>query len=57
MPGDDTVTGHFLVGHSEVEAAMLDELVELFEGILVEQELDALPRRQLAFALHYLAIT
>ena len=35
--GDDAVAGDLLVGHAEVEAAVLDELVELLEGALVEQ--------------------
>jgi hypothetical protein len=37
-----------LLFHAEVGAAMDDELVGLLEGALVEQELDALARRQLA---------
>src|SRR5437868_1084513 len=54
MPSDDAVTGHSLLRHTEIEAAMFDEFVELFEGILVEQELDTPPRRHLAFGLHLL---
>ena len=34
--------------HAEIGGAMLDEHVELLEGALVEQDLDALARRQLA---------
>ena len=37
-----------LLVHAEVGAAVGDELVGLFEGAFVEQELDALARRQLA---------
>ena len=48
MAGDDTVARDDLVGHPEVEAAMCDELVDLFESVGVEQQVDALARGQLA---------
>ena len=48
MAGDDAVARDDLVGHPEVEAAVRDELVDLFEGARVEQQVDALARRQLA---------
>ena len=52
MTRNDTVPRHSLFGHAEIDTAMLHELIELFEGILVEQGLDAFPRRHLAFSLH-----
>ena len=48
VAGDDAVARDDLIGHPEIEAAMRDELVDLFEGARVEQQLDALARRQLA---------
>src|SRR6185503_2885904 len=46
------VSRHDLVAHAEVGAAVRDELVDFFECAGVEQEVDALARRQLAgFAL------
>ena len=41
--------GDHLVLHPEVAAAMRHQLVELLEAVLVEQQLDPLPRRELAF--------
>ena len=40
-----------MVFHAEVGAAVLDEHVELLEGALVEQKLDALARRELALGM------
>ena len=40
--------GIFLLFHAEIGAAVLDEHVELLERALVEQQLDALARGQLA---------
>ena len=40
--------GIFCLLHAEVDAAVLDEHVELLERALVEQQLDALARGQLA---------
>src|SRR5262249_12505531 len=38
-----------LILDSEIARAVLDELVDFFEGIFVEEQRDALARRQLAF--------
>jgi hypothetical protein len=52
VAGDDAVAGNQLPGHAEVEAPVRDELVDLLEGARIEQEVDALARRQLpGFAL------
>ena len=48
VAGDDAVAGDDLILHPEVEAAVRDELVDLLEGAGIEQQLDALARRQLA---------
>ena len=48
MPGDDAVARDRLVFHAEVTPAMGHELVELFERSGIEQQVDALARRQLA---------
>src|SRR5207244_3715071 len=37
----DAVAGNELLGHPEVETAMRDELVELFERARIEQQIDA----------------
>ena len=55
QPGDHAVAGDFRLLHAEIDAAMLDEHVELLERAVVEQKLDALPRRQLAPAMLRLA--
>ena len=46
--GDHAVAGDFRLLHAEVAGAVLDEHVELLERALVEQQLDALARGQLA---------
>ena len=47
--GDDAVARHLRrLVHAEIGRAVLDEHVELLEGVLVHQELDALARGQLA---------
>ncbi len=46
--GDDAVAGDFLLLHAEVAGAVFDEHVEFLERALVEQQFDALARRQLA---------
>ena len=46
--GDHAVAGDLGVFHAEVVGAVLDEHVELLEGVLVHQELDALARGQFA---------
>ena len=49
VAGDKAVAVRLLLGHAEVVAVVRDQLVGLFEGAFVEQELDALPRRHFAF--------
>ena len=46
--GDHAVARNALLGHAEIGAAMLDEHVDLFERAGIEQQLQALARRQLA---------
>ena len=46
--GDDAVARHLGLFHAEIGRAVLDEHVEFLERALVEQQLDALPRGQLA---------
>ncbi len=46
--GDDAVAGDLLRLHAELGGAVLDEHVELLERALVEQQLDAFARGQLA---------
>ena len=46
--GDHAVARDLGLLHAEVGAAVLDVHVELLEGVLVHQELDALARRELA---------
>src|SRR5262245_28339745 len=46
--GDDAVTRDLLLLHAEIDAAVLDEHVELLEGAFVQQKLDAFARRELA---------
>ena len=48
MAGHHAIAWHLLVGHAEIDAAMLDEHVRLFEGVGVEQQLDALAGGELA---------
>ena len=48
MARHDAVAGHDLIGHAEVAAPVRDELVDFFERARIEQQLDALARRQLA---------
>ena len=55
VAGDDAVARHLLLRHAEVEAAVLDQLVELLEAALVEQQLDALAGGELALAVLALA--
>lgn len=42
------IAGNLFLGHAEMIAAMLDKHIEFLEGIRVEQDLDALTRRELA---------
>ena len=46
--GDHAVAGDLAPLHAELDAAVLDIHVELLEGALVEQELEPLPRGELA---------
>jgi hypothetical protein len=46
--GDHAVAGDLAPLHAEIDAAMLDIHVELLEGALVEQQLEPLPRGELA---------
>ena len=55
VAGDEAVAVDLLLGHAEVVAAVRDQLVGLFEGAVVEQELDALAGRHLAFFVLALA--
>lgn len=48
VPGDDTVPVRPVLLDAEVRRAVPGEFVQLHEGILVEQEVDALTRGQLA---------
>ena len=51
VAGDDAVARHLVVGHAEVGAAVLDEHVPLLERAVVEQQLEALARGQLALGV------
>ena len=46
--GDHAVAGDVRLIHAEIDAAVLDIHVELLEGAFVEQEVEALARRELA---------
>jgi hypothetical protein len=48
VAGDDAVARHELPGHSEILAAVGDERVDFLERALVEEQVDALARGQLA---------
>ncbi len=49
--GDHAVAGNALLLHAEVVAAVLDEHVELLEGVLVEQQVEALAGGELALGV------
>jgi hypothetical protein len=52
VPGDNPVARDDLIRHPEVETSVRNEPVDLFERPAVEQQVDALARRQLpAFTL------
>ncbi len=53
--GDEAIAVHDLLVHAEIAAAVADELVELLEGALIKQKLDALARRHFAFGVLALA--
>ncbi len=48
VAGDHAIARDLVVGHAEVDRAVLDEHVPFLEGAVVQQQLDALARRQLA---------
>ena len=47
--GDESVAVDHLLLHAEIARAMPHQLVHLLEGAFIEQQIDALPRRKLAF--------
>jgi hypothetical protein len=49
--GNHPVAGHLDIVHAEIGAAMGDEHVEFLEAALVQQQLDALARGQLALGM------
>ena len=49
VAGDEAVAGNDLLIHAEIAAAMGDELVELLEGVLVEEQFDALAGAEFSF--------
>src|SRR6202034_3571464 len=51
VTSDKAVAVELLLGHAEVVTSMRDELVGFFEGAIVEQELNALPRGHFAFLM------
>ena len=51
VAGDHAVARNLLLGHAEVDRAVLDEHVPLFEGVVVQQQLDALARGELALGM------
>ena len=51
VAGHHAVAGDLAVGHAEIDAAVLLEHVPFFEGAVVEQQFDALARRQLALGV------
>src|SRR5262249_54975140 len=51
MTGDHAVAGDALLAHAEVVGAVLDEHVPLLEGVGIEQQVDALARRQFALGV------
>mmetsp|Transcript_5902 Transcript_5902/g.14528 ORF Transcript_5902/g.14528 Transcript_5902/m.14528 type:complete len:493 (-) Transcript_5902:134-1612(-) len=51
VAGHDAVAGDLVVGHAEVDAAVLDEHVPLLEAAFVEQQLQPLAGGQLALGM------
>jgi hypothetical protein len=49
VPCDEAIAWNRLIFHSEIAAAVGDELVDLFERVFVQQKFDPLARRELAF--------
>src|SRR6185437_9626405 len=52
---NEAVAGRALLGHAEIGAMVLDEFVELLEGVFVEEQFDALARAELSFFVLALA--
>lgn len=48
---DHAVARDLLLGHAEIDRAVLDEHVPFFKSAVVEQQLDALARRELALGV------
>ena len=48
VAGDDTVTQEFLVGETEVGRSVGNEAVQLYEGPGVQEQIQPLPRGELA---------
>ena len=49
--GDDAVAGDGLLGHAEIGRPVFDEHVPFLERARIEQQLEALPGRQLALGV------
>ena len=49
--GDHAIARHLLLGHAELDGPVLDEHVELLEGALVEEQVDAFAGGELALAV------
>src|SRR5262249_30219109 len=49
VPRDKTVAGNLLLGHSEIQATMCYKTVHFNKRTFIEQQRDALTRRQLSF--------
>ena len=49
--GDHAVAGDLGLLHAEIGAAVLDEHVEFLERVVIEQQLDALARGELALGV------
>ena len=55
VAGDEAIAGDDLLVHAEIAAAVLDELVDFFEGAFVEQQFDAFAGGEFAFFVLALA--
>ena len=51
MPANDAIAGHHLLTHPEIAAAVRHELVDLLEGLGIEQSLYPLTSRQFALLM------
>ena len=54
MPCDKAVTVHNVVLHAKVMAAMTNQFVEFLKRSFIEQQINALARGKLAFAMLFL---